>query len=128
MTALSPNLPLGGSPSSAFPFSSTLATYASTNPYLPSVDPRPLILDEAASNATLAVLHSLRQKDLDVPSASYSAPSVNVYFPGVVEGIDGAFATKVLDSIPRAEDWRFLNQLSSEDLARKASALELQVC
>lgn len=108
-------------------FSSSLVTYANANPYLPMVEPRPLIMEGAASNATLAMIHSLRQKDLDVPSVSYTVKGVNFSFPGAMEGIDGAFAAKILDSIPRAEDWRFLNQFSSEELARRVVSLELQV-
>lgn len=85
-------------------FSNSLDTYASANPYLSMVEPQLLVMEGAASNATLAMIHSLRHKDLDVPSASYAVKGVNVRFPGVVEGIDGALAAKVLDSIPLAQD------------------------
>lgn len=84
-------------------------------------------MEGSSSNATLAMLHSLCVKGLEVPSTSYSTREVGVNFPGIVAGIDGVLAAKILDSIPRAEDWRLLNQLTLEELAKRASTYELQV-
>lgn len=74
------------------------------------------------------MLHALQLKGLDVPTASYNTPGVSVSFPSTVRGIDGGTATNVLDSLSRAEDWRYLNRLTSVELVRQASVHEMKVC
>lgn len=64
---------------------------------------------------------------LDVPTASYEMPGVSISFPGTVREIDGGTATNVLDSLPRAEDWRSLNRLSSVELIKHAAAHKVKV-
>lgn len=90
-------------------FSSSLATYANANPYEPIPDPKLPSMDSAPANATLAMLQSFRLKGLEVPSASYSVKEMSVGFPGMVGGVPGTLATKIIDSLPRAKDWRSLN-------------------
>lgn len=79
-----------------------------------------------ASEATLAMLHALWMKGLDAPTTSYNTPGVSVSFPGTVRGIDEGTAANVLDGLPRAEDWRHLNRLSSVELIKQASVHEVR--
>lgn len=64
-------------------FSSSLATYASTNPYHPLLPPQPIAVVGPPSNATMAILHSLHQKGLDCSTASFTAKDVSVSLWGI---------------------------------------------
>lgn len=86
-------------------FSSTLAINANANLYEPIPDPKLSPMDSSPSNATIAMMQSFHLKGLEVASASYSIKGVSVGFPGMVGGIPGALAVKIIDSLPRAEDW-----------------------
>lgn len=108
-------------------YSSTLARYATANPYEVSKPPEPAMVEGPASEATLAMLHALRMKGLDVPTASYSTSGVSVSFPSTVWAINGGTASNVLDSLPHAKDWRHLNRMTSVELIRQASVHEIKV-
>lgn len=121
------SLSAAGTSSGLTHFSSSLATYANVNPYDPIPDPKPPAVESSPSNVTLAMLQSFHLKGLEAPSAFYSVKGVSVGFPGMVGGIPGVLALNIVDSLPRDEDWRSLNQFSSTDLIKKLASHELQV-
>lgn len=107
---------------------SPLATFANINPYLPQREvqaSQPRL--SSSSTSSLAFIHSLRQKGLDVPPATTQGRGASVSFPGMVNAIDGGLAAMILDSIPREEDWRMAEAHPSDFLLKRAASLELQV-
>lgn len=84
------------------PSLSSLATFSHANPYIALKGPQaPRSTLPPASSAGLSLTPSLRQKGLEVPSASMQGSGVRLSFPGVVDNIDGGLAAMILDSIPR---------------------------
>lgn len=61
-------------------YSSTLARYATANPYQLTKRPELVPGEGLASEATLAMFHALRMNGLDMPTASYEIRDVSVSF------------------------------------------------